>query len=373
MINFSALFPGMLTFGAGSLENHPAILEITGKTGVIVTGTASASKNSSLKGVMNLVKKSNAEAFVFDGVEPEVSVETADKAAAFCREKKASFIIGLGGGSAIDCAKAAATASVTGAKCADYLDGKISAGSEVLYFIAVPTTSGTGSEVTKNAVLKYTAKNIKASLRGNNLVPRTVIADPLLTVSMPEKITAYSGLDALTHAVESYLSTGANPMTMPLASEAVRLIAANLEAACENGSDIEARSNVMLASLLAGLSFATAGLGAVHGMGHPVGAVCSLPHGLVNAILLPYILRLNKDASEERIKQLETSSGVKLEETVSWLNRSLGIPERISGACPDAASHIEEIIKTTAYSGSMAYNPVKMDENLVRKVLKEAI
>ncbi len=373
MTKFSALFPGRLSFGAGSLEKHGAVPEIEGKRGVIVTGAASAAKNGSLAQALELVKKSKAEAFVFQGVEPEVSVETADRAAAFCREKKASFIIGLGGGSAIDCAKAASTAAVTGAKCADYLDAKVTAGADSLFFIAIPTTSGTGSEVTKNAVLKYTAKNMKLSLRGESLVPKIVIADPLLTTAMPKEVTSYSGMDAFCHAVESYLSTGANPLTMPLAAEAVKLIAANIETAYKNGADVEARTNMMLASILAGLSFATAGLGAVHGIGHPVGAVCGAPHGFVNAVLLPYILRLNREASEDRIRELEITAGIKLEETASWLNRSLKIPEKISGLCPGAPSMMEKIIATTVYSGSMAYNPVKMDEELVRRILGEAL
>lgn len=373
MKGFSAFFPGLLSFGLGSLKKHGAIPEIEGKKGVIVTGASSSAKNGSLKQAEELAERNGAEVFVFSGVEPEVSVETADKAAEFCREKKASFIIGLGGGSAIDCAKAAATAAVTGAKCADYLDSKVQAGKDVLFFIAIPTTSGTGSEVTKNAVLKYTAKKMKMSLRGENLVPKIVIADPALTAAMPRKVAAYSGMDAFSHAVESYLSTGANPFTMPLAAEAVKLIAANIEKTCNDGGDDEARSNMMLASLLAGLSFATAGLGAVHGIGHPVGAVCDAPHGFVNAVLLPYILRLNTEASKERIRELEITTGIKLEETVSWLNRSLGIPEKISTLCPGAASKMEEIIKTTVYSGSMAYNPVKMNEALVRRILGEAL
>ena len=162
-------------------------------------------------------------------------------------------------------------------------------------------------------------------------------------------------------------------MTMRLAAEAVKLIFKNLEKAYKTGKNISARTGMLLASLLAGLSFANAGLGAVHGIGHPVGAVCGLPHGLVNAVLLPYILRLNRDASEDRIKELEDAAGMRLEETVSWLNRSLKIPEKISGACPDAIKHMEEIISTTVYTGSMAYNPVKMDEAKVRQVLEEAL
>jgi alcohol dehydrogenase class IV len=300
-------------------------------------------------------------------------VDTVDKAVIAARKKKADFFIGLGGGSAIDCAKAVAGIYKNKAGVRDYLDGKIKIDWKTGYFIAIPSTAGTGSEVTKNAVLTYPEKNNKISLRGETLVPSVVLADPELTMTMPPSVTANSGLDALSHAVESYFSTGANAYTKQLSSFAIKLILDNLPGAYLNGADRDARYNMLLASVTAGLSFANAGLGAVHGIGHTVGAVCGMPHGLVNAILLPYVEEFNSPAVAAQIAELEKTTGKGFIKKLKSLNKKLGIPSKLSKACSNIGNRLDIIMSHLSFTGSMAYNPVKMDAEKIKKILKEAV
>lgn len=372
MTGFNLLFPPVVRFGEGSLS----MLEkenIPGAVGVIITGGNSAKKSGALDRAAAYLKKNGKKIHIFDGVEPEVSVETADKAARFCKNIKAGFVIGLGGGSALDCAKAAAGCAADKYSVVDYLEGKVKLTNPPLYFAAVPTTAGTGSECTKNSVLTWTDKKIKISLRGDMLVPRLVLADPRLTYSMPPDITAWTGMDALTHAVESYFSSGANEVTKSLSVSAIKMIQANLAKAYKNKDNKEARRAMLLGSLTAGFAFANAGLGAVHGLGHPVGAICKIPHGLVNAIMLPHVLKYNKKACLKGMKALEKEAGNDIIETINGLNKKMKIPQKISDICCNAKGLSGLILSTTAYSGSMQYNPVKMDAEKTEKLLKRVL
>ncbi|MCE5299631.1 MAG: iron-containing alcohol dehydrogenase [Spirochaetia bacterium] len=369
MTNFTLLFPPRTHFGYGAVEKLASIEEITGRTGVIITGSSWARSSGTLETVKKTLNKRADRIYVFDRVEPEVSVETVDEAAAFCRKKKASFVLGLGGGSALDCAKAAAGCAVQKHSVKEYLDKKAVLGKKPLFFIAVPSTAGTGSEVTKNAVLTYTEKGIKISLRSDNLIPRVAVLDPELTLTAGRTLTAYTGMDALTHAVESYISKNANPVTGPLSEQAIILIAGNIEKACRLPGNRGARYNMMLGSYMAGLAFANAGLGAVHGIGHPVGAVCGIPHGLVNAIMLPEVLKYNAPACAKLLQNFRKRYGFDLVMRVAALKKSLKIPAGIACVCPGARGMQEEIVKRVEYGASMSYNPVAMDEAKVREIL----
>jgi alcohol dehydrogenase len=369
---FSMLFPANIHFGYGSFQKLET-MPVEGKRAMMVTGGKSMEKGGFLSAAGAMLKKRGIEPLVFNGVEPEVSVDTVDKAANFARKNKADLFIGLGGGSAIDCAKAVAGIYKGKAGVRDFLDGKAKIEWETGFFIAIPSTAGTGSEVTKNAVLTYPEKSNKISLRGDSLVPDAVIADPELTISMPPDITAHSGLDALSHAVESYFSTGATAYTKQLSSFAIKLIFENLPQAFVSAGDRQARYNMLLASVTAGLSFATAGLGAVHGIGHTVGAVCGIPHGLVNAILLPFVEEYNLPAIEKDVKELEKTTGKGFMKKLRSLNKKMGIPATLSKACPGINDRMEIILKHVSYSGSMAYNPVKMDAGKTAELLKGAL
>ncbi len=372
MKNFSLLLPKNVYFGFGVFENLSA-LEIPGSAALIVTGRRAMKKNGFLARAQAMLEKKGKKVFVFDGVEPEVSVDTVDKAALFARRSKVDIVVGMGGGSAIDCAKAVSGIYKRTNSVREYLDGKEKVTGDTAYFIAIPSTAGTGSEVTRNAVLTYPEKNSKISLRGETLVPDMVLCDPELTLPMPPDITAHSGLDALSHAVESYFSTGANAFTKQQSAQAIRLIFDNIAAVYNDGNDKEPRYNMLLASLIAGFAFSNAGLGAVHGIGHTVGAVCGIPHGLVNAILMPHVMEFNARAVEKEIAELEKTTGKGFLKKLRALNRKLKIPEKLGQACSDIKDKAEIVLKHISYSGSMAYNPVKMDNKAVEKILKMAV
>jgi alcohol dehydrogenase len=369
---FSSILPKHIHFGYAALSNLENI-EFEGKRVMIVTGGKSMEKTGFTDVVKNILVKRGIEPLVFNGVEPEVSVDTVDKAVNFARKNRVDSFIGLGGGSAIDCAKAVAGIYKGRAGARDFIDGRAKIEWETGFIVAIPSTAGTGSEVTKNAVLTYPEKNNKISLRGDSLFPDAVIADPELTVSMPPEITAYSGLDALSHAVESYFSTGATPYTKQLSAFAIKNIFENITAAFKNGRDRQARYNMLLASVTAGLAFSSAGLGAVHGIGHTVGAVCGIPHGLVNAILLPFVEEYNLPAIKNEVKELEKTTGKGFCKKIRVLNKKLGIPARLSKACSGINDRFDIIMKNISYTGSMAYNPVKMDTKKTAELLKGAL
>jgi len=366
---YTYLFPKETKLGAGSL-NELANVPINARCCVIVCGKGgSMKKNGALDRAISLLSGRGREVHVFDSVEPEVSVETVDSCADFISSKSAGLVVGLGGGSALDCAKAAATSAPQNISVKALLDGAKPA-ARPLPVCAIPSTAGTGSEVTRNAVLTYTVKKIKASVRHNEMVPFLVILDPELTLTMSPYITAYTGMDALTHAIESYYSNNANDFTASLSIRAAETIIQALPDAVNGPSDISAREKMLYASYEAGLAFSNAGLGAVHGIGHPVGSVCSLPHGVVNAVLLPAVMEYNiKNARELRGGRQRAQS---LLESVRRLIRQCGLPEKMKDVYGAYPEKIKEIASLAVYSGSMAFNPVKMDTDKVIEILKGA-
>lgn len=374
MMNFSLIFPTNVHFGYNSLEKLSSV-ELKGNRCLIISGKNSMKSSGYVDRVISIFKKRKIETICFNEVEPEVSVDTVNNAVCVAKKSNAEMIIGLGGGSALDCAKAVAGIAtqkdINDAR--DYIDGKDEIKDEPLFFIAIPSTAGTGSEATKNAVLFYPEKNNKLSLRSEKLVPKIVILDPDLTLTMNKEITAFSGMDALSHAVESFFSKGANYYTKNLSTMAINLIFEHLPVAYNDRKNKEARYFMLFASFIAGLSFANAGLGAVHGIGHTVGAVCKIPHGLVNAVLLPYVLIFNTKFCPEKLKELEAMTFKDFIKRLLQLNKKLKIPEKLSDVYHDIKNKLETILSNISFSGSMAYNPVKITIKEVELILKESI
>ncbi|MEG2083666.1 MAG: iron-containing alcohol dehydrogenase, partial [Oscillospiraceae bacterium] len=227
---------------------------------------------------------------VFGEVSGEPTVEQIDEVAKLALKNGCNAVISIGGGSCIDAGKATAALLTNGTPAIDYME-VVGKGKKVTVmpapFIAVPTTAGTGSEVTKNAVLGSSVLNFKRSMRSDTMVANVAILDPLLTVGCPPKVTANSGIDAATHLIESYLTWRATPISDGLAMSGIELIGKYLRKAYDNGNDIEAREGMCAASLIGGMAFANSGLGAVHGIGMAVGIAFHVPHGEACGILLP--------------------------------------------------------------------------------------
>ena len=287
------------------------------------------------------VESAGIETTVFDDVEPEPWTDTVDKAGLVARNNKCDFVIGAGGGSAMDVAKAAAVMATNRGKARTFQGlGKVP--KPGLPKMMVPTTAGTGSEVTFTSVLSCKQPRSKAGINSEFLFPEVTVLDPKLTLSLPPAVTASTGMDALTHAIEAYTSQASSPMSDTVALAAVRLIGSSLARAVSNGQDLEARSGMLMGSLLGGIALANAGVGAVHSLAYPMGGTFRIPHGVANGLLLPYVMRFNADAAAEKYSLVARAMGQDLEgltpvegalravEAVEELSRVTGIHRRIS-------------------------------------------
>jgi alcohol dehydrogenase len=303
----------------------------------------------------SLVQKIDA-ACLFDEGEPEPSFEAAARCLAMAESFRPDALIGLGGGSNMDLAKITATVLAHGGVPGDYL-GEDKVPGPVLPVICVPTTAGTGSEVSCAAVLTDRSKALKVGVLSNYLRPRIAIVDPLLTVSCPPQVTADSGIDALTHAIEAYtaidnevfpvaenetsLYQGRHPMGDCFAEKAITLIGANLRRAVHDGGDLAAREAMALGATLAGLAFSNVGVALVHALEYPVGGATHCTHGAGNGLLLPYVMRFNLGVRQERMATIACLLGVDVKgcdqrtaaeravEAVEALRNDIGIPRRL--------------------------------------------
>jgi alcohol dehydrogenase len=284
---------------------------------------------------------------VHDGITPDPTYPVLQAGYEAVRAHRSDAILAVGGGSAIDAAKVIGAMAVTG-KSPQKLIGMLKVSKPMLPLFAIPTTAGTGSEVTVAAVVTDPVKHSKSAVIDPKLVPLAVALDPALMKGMPKPITAATGMDALTHAIEAHINRWPHAETPLHCKSAVRMIFANLPRAYANGEDLEARETMALASFYAGLAFTKAYVGYVHAFSHKVGGMYGVPHGLANAIILPYVLDYIKDAplAEQRLAELAVAIGAgaaadaqsvlarRFVERVRELNRTVGIPEKLAALKP---------------------------------------
>jgi alcohol dehydrogenase class IV len=304
-----------------------------------------------------------AEYIIFDDVVPNPKAETFAAAVDQFSAEGCDSVIAIGGGSSIDTAKAISILVENGGEISEYY-GVDNVPEPVSFpLVTVPTTAGTGSEVTPAAVVSEPADKQKMPIISENIFPTVAILDPTLLESLPQHITAATGLDALTQAIMPYLSKNSNPLTDAIAIDAVRMIADNLPRATA-GESIEAYANMQIATSMGGMVFINAGLGLVHAMSHPVGGFFDTPHGVTNAIILPHVLRFNRIAREEKYVDLADAMGVNVEgrstrdaslafiEAVEDLIEDLGIPARLRdiGVEENALEDLAEATVTRAGS-----------------------
>lgn len=298
--SFTFSAPGVLEFGIGVVENVGPALGSKGFSRALLVSDPGVAAAGILGRVMDSLSGAGLKFDVFHDVEPNPQTLTVDRALDLYVRARCDIVIGVGGGSPLDVAKGVAILATNGGSMGDYEGmGRVSAAPAPT--AAIPTTAGTGSEVTQFVVISDRARRAKMTIGSDLVPPRWVWADPGLTVGMPPALTAATGLDALTHAIESYTNTVVNPVADCLALEAVRLTGRNLRLAVEDGSDLEARYGMLLASTMAGLAFTRTRLGIAHALAHPLGAFFDLPHGVVNAVLLPHVMQFNAPACPERM------------------------------------------------------------------------
>ncbi|HEU5316425.1 MAG TPA: iron-containing alcohol dehydrogenase [Chloroflexota bacterium] len=329
---------------------------------------------------------SGISSLVYDGVTSEPVLEFVDAALAVLRDGRCDGIVAVGGGSAIDTGKAVAALATNGGSLVDY-QGVDKFTKPSLPLIAVPTTAGTGSEVTRVTVVTDQQRDVKMMLMAEALLPFAAVDDPLLTVSAPPGPTAAAGVDALTHAIEAYVSRRAQPLTDVLALDAIAAIAGSLPAAWVNGQDLEARDRMMWAQLQAGLAFSNSSVALVHGMARPLGAHFHVPHGLANAMLLPAVMRFSVPGAPARYAAVARALGVASEPgepdealaargaaTIESFVRALQIPT-LAGfgiAESDFRRVLERMAEDAIASGSPANNPRPATAEQICAVYEEA-
>ena len=301
---FTLMTPGRSVFGEGVLEScKDALLALGGKP-LLVTGPNTVKRDAfrRLTALLDGVPYA-----VFSDIPSEPDDRMVAAGAALYQSENCDCIIGIGGGSALDCAKGIAVSAVLPGSVCGHAGKEIAA--EVPPFALIPTTAGTGSEATRYTVITDAETNAKLLLKGDALLPKLAIVDPTLTVSMPAKLTAYTGMDALTHAVEAYTSKRANPLSDPLAVDAVKRCFESLPTATHDGSALADRESMAIAAYEAGVCICNASVTIVHGMSRPIGAKFHVPHGLSNAMLLAPCLAFAAKGAPERFAKLARAIG----------------------------------------------------------------
>ncbi|MGD9075450.1 MAG: iron-containing alcohol dehydrogenase [Desulfobacteraceae bacterium] len=324
-------------FGPGSLAQIAEECKALKGSRALVVIDRGLSKTDICSRVKELLRKARIKTFLYPEVTPEPAPALADDGAELAKKENVSSVIGIGGGSTMDVAKAIAVLVKNEGKAVDYI-GLGLVKKPGLPSIMLPTTAGTGSEVTFTSVFTMRETKAKGGINSPYLYPRTAILDPELTLGLSPEVTAYTGMDALTHAIESFTSLQAHFMSEPISYKAIEIISANLRGAVFNGGDYRFRENMMQGSYLAGLGLAMSGVGAVHALAYPLGALFDIPHGIANALMLPYVLEYNYPGNMEKfsliavaMEEAETFSSTRelaarAAQAVFDLSSDIGIP-----------------------------------------------
>lgn len=354
MNEISLTWPKRVLIGEGVLANLAQEMKDFPKKGIIITGGQSTKRSGTLDRVLKALD--GFDCLVYDQVTKEPSTAMVDMARAAARDFGAGFVIGLGGGSALDVAKATAGLYHLDTSTQACMDQKVFDKANIP-FIGIPTTAGTGSEITLNAVLYSETTENKQSIAAPWFQAEIALVDSELTISMPASLTAATGMDALTHAIESYTSTVANEVTRAVALEAIEAIGKGLIAACQDGENRQARLQMAKGSALAALAFSQTGVGIAHAISHPLGAEFHIPHGVANAILLPEAIRFNRVEIESDYVKIAQALGMDDAEAGirDWLEK-LPIPKTLVEAGYERGREAS-ILEKTFLSRSLKKNP----------------
>lgn len=306
------MVPAKIISGTNVIDELGEHIKGKGTKALIVTDQFMMKFGNAAK-VENALKKVNVPYVIFDGANTEPTDKIVEAGLKVYKETACDFLIALGGGSPMDTAKAIAFMSVCKGKISDYMHTVIDM--EVPYLVAIPTTAGTGSEATKNTIIADTENNVKMLLGGPSIIPALAVVDPTFTMTAPPKVTAATGVDALTHAIESYTSRKAQPLSDIFAISAVKKIHQNLPICYKDGKNVEARLQMSIAALEAGIAFNNASVTIVHGMSRPIGALFHIAHGVSNAVLLPACMEFAIEENTARFAEIGRLMGVADEST----------------------------------------------------------
>lgn len=386
MLNQISLFrttPRIL-MGPGAAANIAQEVRALGAARALIVTDPGIVQAGLLSPVTQSLHEARIKHLVFQEVEPDPKYETVGICLEGAREFKPQCVIGLGGGSPIDIAKCVAVMFKNTGSISDYCGVDLVPGPG-LPTIMVPTTAGTGSEVTAIAILSDEQERLKKGVVSSHLMPRTAILDPVLTLGLPPAITAATGMDALIHAIEAYTSVNATSITDLLAAQAIELISMNLRTAFARGSHLPARAAMLEGSLLAGIAFANAGVTAVHAFAYPIGAEFHIPHGVANTLMLPAVMRFNLVGNVDKFAEIAALMGEMVDglsereaadfsvEAVIQLAQDLGVPTQLGqfgitdDHIPDLAAGVMKVTRL------LANNPRSMTQKDAETIYREVL
>jgi alcohol dehydrogenase class IV len=347
-----------IIFGIGAASQVGIIASELGAKKAIIITDSGVKKVGLVEKIQSYLNEQGISSEMFEDVEISSSVETVDKGAEIIKQEKYDLIVGIGGGSAIDTAKAIAVVVTNGGKCVDYA-GVNKVKQTPMAVIAIPTTAGTSAEITDVAVIADRSNNARIGIRSPYIVPLVAILDPLFTITMPPHITASTGMDALTHAIESYTNTATDTPTEVLALEAIRKIGKHICHAVANGNNLKARENMLMGSLLAGLSFLNTRLGVLHAITGPFCGYYEIPHGVANSVLLPYVMEYNLKGNLDKFANIASALGVS----------TVGLSRREAAQC--AVSAVRQLLTDIDLPSS--FKNMGLDEKLIPEISSKAM
>lgn len=381
MNEFRFSIPQDILVGRGTAEKLGDAAKKLGGTHAFIISGPHLTKMGHVQHCADLLAAKGIPSDAFSETEGNPSVATVDKAAKAFKESGADFIVAFGGGSPMDVAKAVAVVAKYGGSVTDY-EGADKVPGDIIPLIAIPTTAGTGSEVTAFSVITDHARNYKLTVFSYKLIPSYAILDPDFLTTAPAGVAAACGIDAMVHAIESYISRAASPFSDAMAEKALELIGRNIRRYVANRADIEAAQAMLTGSLFAGIAFSWARLGDVHAMSHPVSAYFDVPHGVANAILLPTIMEFNALADNGKYKKIynyvaETTADddfepIDLVAVLKELNASFGIPASLSEAGV-TKDKFDAMADDAMKSGNIAVNPRATKKSDVLDLYQKAL
>ncbi|CEN86627.1 L-threonine dehydrogenase [Paraclostridium sordellii] len=382
-MSYAFFMPNISLMGPGCVKKISEEINSRGlKKALIVCGKRS-SKSEEFKGVTDLLEETNIDYVVYPGSQPNPTVKNVMDGVEILKENDCDFVISYGGGSPHDCAKGIALVATNGGNIKDY-EGINKSKKPQLPLISINTTAGTASEMTVFSIITDEDRHVKMAIVDKNVTPILAVNDPELMVSMPKSLTAATGMDALTHAVEAYVSTAATPVTDACAQKAIELISQHLRDAVEDGTNMEARDMMAYAEYLAGMAFNSASLGYVHAIAHQLGGFYNLPHGVCNAILLPEVQEFNSRVSSNKLKDIAKFMGVDTSNmsdeegakscinAIRKLSSDVGIPSGLK-ELGVKAEDFDTLADNALKDACGLTNPIKATHQDVKDILSKAM
>lgn len=375
--SFSFELPTRIEYGIGASRKLAEILNELGAGSVLLITDKGIHSSGLLDGIVEQLKEGDLHWDIFDDVEPNPKDYNVQQGAEQAKQFQADCLVAVGGGSPIDCAKAISVVETHGGEVRTYEDRSKITG-DMLPLIAIPTTAGTGCEVTFGAVITDSQEQFKFTVKHPKIAPRIALVDPDMTMTMPPALTASTGMDALTHAIEGYTAVVAEPLADAAALYAIELISKYLKTAVFEGKNLEARAGMLLGSLLAGIAFSHSDVGAVHCIAEALGGKYDTPHGVCNAVVLPEIMAYNMNYCQERYARVASAMGIKYEDMKEGAQKAVKAVQQLAldVKLPSFRSlgvkeeDFEELAYNSAINGSNKDNPRPMDKEDYLQVLK---